>query len=112
MPTNANTSSLERSIGRIEGQLEGIVATLKRVDDRSAARDGTLESVLDRLGAMEDHAETMKAVATEFNTLRQTIRDGKMQARGVLLGVGLAGGVGGATVATFLKGVWTQVFGG
>ncbi len=105
------TDSIERSIGRIEGQLEGIVATLKRVDDRSAARDSTLESVLDRLDTMEAHAEAMSKVAADFNLLQQLLRDGKMQAKGVLIGVGLAAGAGGATLATFFKGLWTWVSG-
>jgi hypothetical protein len=105
-------SSVERSIGRIEGQLDGIVATLKRVDERSAARDGTLESVLARLDAMETHTDTIRKVSTDFGALQQTLREGKIWAKGVLIGVGLVAGAGGATVATFFKGLYTWATGG
>lgn len=104
-------SGVERSIGRIEGKLEGIVATLKRVDDRSVARDQTLESVLDRLDTMEAHATAMAAVAKDFTDLKQVLRDGKMTGRGIVLGVALAAGAGGATVATFFKGLWSWLGG-
>lgn len=103
--------SVERSVGRIEGQLEGIVATLKRVDERSATRDGTLESVLERLDTMEAHADAMRKVADDFGALQQMLRDSRMQAKGVLLGIGLAAGAGGATLATFFKGLWTWATG-
>lgn len=103
---------VNRAIGRIEGQLEGILATLKRVDDRSAARDGAFEDMTDRLAALEAHQKSMIVVTQEFNALQQAIRDGKMQGKGILIGIGLAGGAGGAAVATFFKTIWATVFGG
>jgi hypothetical protein len=105
----ANT--VERSVGRIEGQLEGVVATLKRVDDRSAARDGQFEEMSDRMAALEIHAKSMVLVTNEFNALQQAIRDGKMAGRGIVLGVAMAAGAGGATVATFFKGLWAWLGG-
>jgi hypothetical protein len=105
-------AEVNRAIGRIEGQLEGILATLKRVDDRSAARDGAFEGLADRLGALEEHQKHMIVVTKEFNALQQAIRDGKMQGKGVLIGIGIAAGTGGAAVATFFKGLWVAVFGG
>lgn len=105
-----NDTNLNRALGRLEGQLEGIVATLKRVDDRSAARDKTLEGVLERLDTMEAHAEAMAAVAAEFSLIKQIIRDRKMQGKGILIGIGIAGGVSGATVAAFFKQLWAGIF--
>jgi prefoldin subunit 5 len=104
--TSRQNENLERSIGRIEATLEHLTTTLKRVEDSMSASDRTRETILDRLTAMENHAETMKAVAEEFATLRQTIRDGKMQARGMLIGVGVVAGAGGATLATAFKSAW------
>ena len=106
--TDAN---INRALGQIEGQLVGIVATLKRVDERSVARDSTLESVLDRLETMEAHAEAMAAVAKDFGALKQVLRDGKMTGRGIMLGIALVAGAGGATVATFFKGLWAWMGG-
>lgn len=102
---------LNRAIGRMEGQLEGVLATLKRVDERSAARDGAFEEMADRLAALEEHQRSMVIVTNQFNALQQAIRDGKMQGKGILIGIGLAGGVGGATAATFFKGIWAFFFG-
>ncbi len=102
---------VNRAIGRIEGQLEGILATLKRVDDRSAARDGAFESMSDRLAVLEEHQRQMIVVAKDVSSIQQAIRDGKMQGKGILIGIGLAGGAGGAAVATFFRGLWAW-FGG
>ena len=108
MTTEAN---IDRALGRLEGKLEGITATLKRVDDRSAARDGQFEEMADRMAALEAHAKSMVLVTNEFNALQQAIRDGKMTGRGVVLGVAMAAGAGGATVATFFKGLWSWLGG-
>lgn len=102
---------LNRALGRMEGQLQGIVATLDRVDKRSAARDDTLQQMDDRLAKLEAQSETTVVVTKEFNALQQAIRDGKMQGKGVAIGIGLAAGAGGATVVAFFKNIWTSVFG-
>lgn len=109
--TPRQESSIERSIGRMEGQLEGIVATLKRVDERSSQRDEVLSDLLDRIEAMETHSKQMSAVADAFAALQQAIRDGQMQAKGVLIGVSLAAGAGGATVATGFKWLYGLIVG-
>lgn len=105
-------SDVNRALGRLEGQLEGIVATLKRVDERSAARDGAWDEMADRLAALESQAKTMVVVTQEFNALQQAIRDGKNQGKGILVGIGIAGSAGGAAAATFFKGLWAWFFGG
>ena len=102
---------INRAIGRIEGQLQGITATLERVDRRSAARDETLQQMDDRLAKLEVQSETTVVVTQEFNALQQAIRDGKMQGKGIAIGIGLAAGAGGATVVTLFKNTWPSIFG-
>jgi hypothetical protein len=106
---------VNRALGRLEGQLEGIVATLKRVDERSAARDGTWEEMVDRLVALEAQAKTMVIVTQEFNALQQAIRDGTNQAKGISKGFGLgiafAAAGTGAAVAGLGKELWKLIFG-
>ena len=106
---------VNRALGRLEGQLEGIVATLKRVDERSAARDGAWEEMVDRLVALEAQAKTMVIVTQEFNALQQAIRDGTNQAKGISKGFGLgiafAAAGTGAAVAGLGKELWKLIFG-
>ncbi len=96
-------NTIERALGRLEGQLDGVVATLERVDKRSAARDEKMHELVTRVTKVEEHAEKMTEVAGHVTGLQQLVRDGKMQGKGILLGFGLATGAVGATVATFIK---------
>lgn len=102
---------LHRALGQVEGKLDGITATLKRVDDRSAKRDDVLQEVVGRLGTLEEHAERMTEVAENVGSLQQLVRDGKMQGKGILVGFGLATAAGGATLAAFFKQIWLSIFG-
>jgi hypothetical protein len=104
-------SELHRALGRLEGELAGITATLKRVDERSAKRDELFQEIMDRLAAQEAHAVHMTKVAEAFKSLQQAVHDGKMQGKGILLGFGLATAAGGATLAAFFKQMWTSIFG-
>jgi hypothetical protein len=103
---------LHRVIGQLEGKLDGITATLKRVDERSAKRDELFQEVVDRLSAQEAHAQHMTEVARAFKALQQAVHDGKMQGKGVLLGFGLATAAGGATLTAFFKQLWLALPGG
>ena len=107
----APDTEIHRALGRMEGKLEGITATLERVDKRSAARDETLQQMDDRLAKLEAQSETTVIVTKEFNALQQAIRDGKMQGKGIAIGIGLAAGAGGATVVTLFKNAWASLFG-
>jgi hypothetical protein len=107
----AADTELHRSLGRMEGELEGIVATLKRVDERSAARDATLQEMAARMGTMEHEVKRIPELVEDVSGIRQMARDGKMTGKGVLLGFGLATAAGGATLATFFKQVWLALFG-
>lgn len=98
---------ISRALGRLEGQLAGVVATLQRVDERSVQRDGKLSELVTRVARVEEHAERMSGVADHVHGLQQLVRDGKMQGKGIMLGFGLATGAVGATVATVIK----QIFG-
>lgn len=104
-------SDLSRALGQVEGQLKGILATLDRVDKRSAARDEAFELMKDDIAALKEHAQSMIVVTQEFNKLQQAIREGKATSKGIIIGIGLAGGAGGAAVATFFKNIWAAIFG-
>lgn len=105
------TTELSRALGQVEGQLKGILATLERVDARSAARDDAFDEMRHDIAALKEHAAEMIVVTDKFNALQQAIRDGKMQGKGILIGIGLAGGAGGAAVATFFKSLWAFLIG-
>lgn len=101
----AREDSIERTLGRLEGQLDGVVTTLGEV--KSALHD-----LAPRVTKVEEHAEKMTEVAGHVSGLQQLVRDGKMQGKGVLLGFGLAAGTVGATVATFIKQLFGAAAGG
>lgn len=115
-----------RAIGHIEGKLEGIVATLARVDERSALRDEAFEEIRDELrtvvasiAQLQKHAEDSIEIGKKFNALSQSIRDGAMQvkgiSKGIVLGVAMAGaGLGGTIVALvgYGKDLWKLIFPG
>lgn len=107
----APDSELHRALGHLEGTLEGIRATLERVDKRSVERDAKLGEMSDRLSALERQSKTTEVITQEFNALQQAIRDGKKIGKGITIGVGLAAGASGATVAALFKNVWVSIFG-
>lgn len=109
--TPRQETNMERSLGRLEAQVEAAIATLARVDKRSEARDEAFQEMRDDIALLKKHAQDMVVVTNEFNALQRAIRDGKMTGRGIIIGVGLAGGAVGATVATFLKTIWVALMG-
>ena len=98
--TGAEERSLERAVGRIEARLDAVAEDVKRANDKLDAADEWRHEVRQRLEKMEEND-----VSNAFRALEQSIRDGKNQARGVVIGVGLAAGAGGATFATFFKSI-------
>jgi hypothetical protein len=50
-------------------------------------------------------------VTVKFDALEQSIHDKKMQLKGIIVGVGIAGGAAGATVATGFKWLWAAILG-
>lgn len=109
--TPRQENSIERAVGRIEAQLEAVSTYLQRVDGKLDAADEWRREVKTRLEAVEAHGRHMNDVAGAFDALQQSIRDGKMQAKGIIMGVGIAGGAAGATVATFAKNLWAWAVG-
>lgn len=115
-------ASVNRAIGQIEGKLEGIVATLARVDERSAIRDEAFEEIRQELRTVAADIATLKrqaadqiVVTQQFNALQQSIRDGVLQAKGIskgfTLGVAFAAAGTGAAVTGLGKEVWKLIFG-
>jgi hypothetical protein len=109
--TPRQENSIERSVGRIEAQLEAMAANLQRVDTKLDLADAWRSEVKARLEAMEDHGARMDKFAGAFDALQQSFRDGKMQAKGVMIGIGVAGGAAGATAATGIKWLWAAIAG-
>lgn len=108
------TNSIEQSVGRIEGQLEGVAATLDRFDSllekldaRGLVRDEEFKTMSDDISALKRHAEEMTKVKSDFTALQQFIRDGKMTGKGVVIGLTLAAGTGGAAVGLFFRQIVT-----
>lgn len=114
--TPRQENSIERSVGRIEARQEIMADSIKALTDAvmgmKDASDEWRHEVKTRLETMEAHGRHMTVVADAFDALQQSIRDGKMQAKGVLIGIGVAGGAAGATVATGIKWIWAAMTGG
>ena len=113
--TRADQQNLERLVGRIEAQLEALIASMEKVDAKLDAADDWRHQVKDRLEKMEAHGRNMTEVANAFDALQQSIREGTIRAKayskGVLIGIGIAAGGAGATVATFIKWAYSALTG-
>ena len=107
-PTDNET---QRAIGRIEGQLTGIITTLVRQEERAHARDELLQVIEGRTVHVEDQVKTIPRLARDVADIQQMTRDGKMTGKGVMLGFGLATAAGGATLATMFKQIWNALAG-
>lgn len=116
--TPRQEDSIERSVGRIEAQNEAQAENIKALAE-------SFKAVTDVVMAIKDAAEPMRAdiaelkrradlaaeISDRFNALDQSIHDRAMQAKGVLIGVGIAGGAAGATAATGIKWVVGTLWG-
>ena len=109
--TRVEATNIERLLGRIETLLEMQGAAIDRLTEKADQADEWRHEVRERLEKNEAHGANMARVAEAFDALQLSIRDGKNQARGVVIGVGLAAGAGGATVATGIKWLWTALVG-
>lgn len=98
--TPRQENSIERSVGRIEAQLEALAEAVKPLSEMRAD-----------IVELKRRADLAAEVTEKFTSLDQSIRDGKNQAKGVVIGVGIAGGAAGATAATGLKWLWAAMFG-
>lgn len=117
-----NDTDWARAVGRLEGELKGIVATLSRVDERSAARDEAFEEMRDQLrgvltaiSVLQKQASDQILVTNEFNALQKSIREGYIQAKGIskgfTLGIAAAAAGTGAAVAGVGRELWRLIFG-
>lgn len=108
-------NSMMRDFGRMEGKIDGLAASVQRVDQRSVARDAAIEEIRDDIAALKDHAKSMVEVSNQFIKLQQAIRDGANQAKGISKGFGLgiafAAAGTGAAVAGLGRELWKMIFG-
>lgn len=104
--TPKQETSLERAFGRMEGQLESVITSLAEVKQNLEDANEYRHEVRTRLENVERQHKNLSEVAASFTALQQSIRDGRNQAKGIVIGVGLAAGAGGATIATFARYVW------
>jgi|JI7StandDraft_1071085.scaffolds.fasta_scaffold167680_2 methyl-accepting chemotaxis protein len=99
-------TSLERAFGRMEGQLESVITSLAEVKQNLEEANEYRHEVRTRLENVERQHKSLSEVAESFGALQQSIRDGRMQVRGIVMGVGLAAGTAGATLPTIVQKVW------
>jgi capsule polysaccharide export protein KpsE/RkpR len=115
--TPRQETNLELLVGQLQGQLSVMTSSITELkadmkEDLSLVKehmknaDDWRHQIKDRIERMEAHGKHMSSVAEAFDKLQQSIRDRTMQAKGVIVGVGLAAGAAGATLATFFKSVW------
>lgn len=104
--TPRTETNIERTVGRIEGQVEHLVTEVAMVRKALESAEEYRHEVKARLERVESHGRQMSEVADNFSALQQGIRDGKMQMRGVIVGIGLAAGAGGAALTTALQKLW------
>jgi predicted RNase H-like nuclease (RuvC/YqgF family) len=109
--TPRQENSIERSVGRIEAQLEALADAVKALAEAVAVVKDSAEPMRADIAELKRRADLAAAVTEKFNALDQSIRDGKMQFRGAIIGVGIAGGAAGATAATGLKWLYALLFG-
>jgi len=116
--TPRQENSIEQTVGRIEGRQEAMVENIKAISDAvkamtevvSAVKDST-EPMRADIAELKRRADLAAEITSKFSALDQSIRDGKNQAKGIVIGVGIAGGAAGATAATGLKWLWAAMFG-
>jgi methyl-accepting chemotaxis protein len=109
--TPKQETSLERAFGRMEGQLESVITSLAEVQKNLQEANEHRHEVRTRLENVERQHASLSEVAESFGALQQSIRDGKMQVRGIVMGVGLAAGTAGAALPTIVQKIWTAISG-
>lgn len=101
--TPRQENSIERSVGRIEAQNEAMAETLTRLVDQFGTVHEASQAMKADIAELKRRADLWAAVTVKFDALEQSIHDKKMQLKGVIVGVGIAGGAAGATAATGIK---------
>lgn len=109
--TPRQENSIERSVGRIEAQLEALADAVKSLAEAVAVVKDSAEPMRADIAELKRRADLAAEITSKFSALDQSIRDGKNQAKGIVIGVGIAGGAAGATAATGLKWLWAAMFG-
>jgi len=109
--TPRQENSIEQTVGRIEGRQEAMVESLKALTEAVAAIKDASDPMRADIAELKRRADLAAEITSKFSALDQSIRDGKNQAKGIVIGVGIAGGAAGATAATGLKWLWSAMFG-
>jgi hypothetical protein len=101
--TRGEEHSIERAVGRIEANQEAMAENFKAMTEAFMAIKAATEPMRSDIAELKRRADMAAEISDRFNALDQSIHDRAMQAKGVLIGVGIAGGAAGATVATGIK---------
>lgn len=104
-------NSIERSVGRIEAQNEALAENFKALTEAVLVLKDATEPMRADIAELKRRADLAAAMTDKFNALDQAIHDRTMQFKGVIIGVGVAGGAAGATAATGLKWLWAAIWG-
>lgn len=114
MPTREDPE-LGRAVGRIEGRLDNLITAVDRIETKHDRHDNLIYDIIDRLDKAEIVGESMTRVVGAFDALQRSIHEGSLKAKafasGTIVGVSLAAGAAGATVATGLKWLYTTITG-
>jgi hypothetical protein len=108
--TRGEEHNIERAVGRIEAHQESMAESIKTLTDAVMSMKDTSDEWRHEVKARLESIEA-RDVSGAFMALQQSIRDGKQQAKGIMIGIGVAGGAAGATIASGFKWLWAAILG-
>jgi uncharacterized protein YpiB (UPF0302 family) len=104
-----NDQNTQRTLGRIEAELNSLARTLTRVDRRSEKRDELLDEVISRVSAVETAAVKFADSAEKITKFEKAFEDIKLQSRAFVLGVAFAGGMAATGLGYVAQAVWKTI---
>ncbi len=104
-------NELNRSLGRLEAQMEIVAKGVEEINTAGMRRDQALDDLKQRMAEVERKASLIAEMAEQIGTFELMVRDGKMVSRGMLIGIVAAAALVGAAgervlmaVANFFRG--------
>ena len=109
--TRGEENKIELTVGRIEGRQEAMLESFKALTEAVMSIKDAAEPMRADIAELKRRADLAAAISDRFNALDQSIHDRAMQAKGVLIGVDIAGGAAGATITTVIKWIVATIWG-
>lgn len=101
--TPRGEEQIERAVGRIEGQMAAVLSTLDALHRKLESAEEWRQHVAKQLEVMEGSQKLFSTTVNDVQTIKHTMRDAKMQLRGMMIGISLLAGGAGASLVTSLK---------